>query len=166
MLVRRAGPLERAVARVCREAGAGSDERCPRRLEVVANGLPGFGGVQVAVDATLVSPVRRPTDFAPRLPGVPGRGAVPPRCRCPRGWGALGDETEAFLHRLARGKALDQRGKVAAAYARRWGQLPAVAAQGALAASLSSLPPDAGDAAAGAPPQGDDICDARWAPDS
>ena len=84
--------------------------------------------------------------------------------------GRWGDETGAFLHRLARGKALaspeDQRGKVAAAHACRWGQLLAVAAQGALAASLSSLRPDAGDAAAGAPPRGDVICDARWAPDS
>ena len=50
--------------------------------------------------------------------------------------------------------------------ARQWGQLLAVAAQGALAASLASLPPDAGDAAAGAPPQGDVVCDAGWAPDS
>ena len=65
--------------------------------------------------------------------------------------GRWGDETEAFLQRLARGKALAspevQRGKVAATYARRWGQLLAVAAQGALAASLASLPPDPGDAA-------------------
>ena len=30
-----------------------------RRLEVVAEGLPLFGGVQLALDATLVSPLRR-----------------------------------------------------------------------------------------------------------
>ena len=114
-----------------------------RRLEVVANGLPGFGGVQVAIDATLVSPVRRDGTNRPRADAEPGaalreatdhkrrstypefRGAA--RCRLVvvalEVGGRWGDETEAFLHRLARGKALaspeDQRGKVAAAYARR-----------------------------------------------
>ena len=85
VLVRRAGPLERAVARVCREAGArvatnvflrdlnlGMPLSDRRRLEVVANGLPGFGGVQVAVDATLVSPVRRDGTNQPRADASPG----------------------------------------------------------------------------------------------
>ena len=69
----RAIPLERAWARVCREAGGRvktnsylrdlnltrghtTDER---RLEVVVSGLPLHHGAQVAVDATLVSPVGR-----------------------------------------------------------------------------------------------------------
>ena len=63
-------PLERAAARVCREAGATvatnvllrdlnvvvdrQDDRC---LEVIANGLQLWGGVQLAVDTTLVSPL-------------------------------------------------------------------------------------------------------------
>ena len=66
----RGGPLERAAARVCREAGATvamhvlvrflnvvpvrQDER---RIEVIANGLPLWGGMQLAVDTTLVSPL-------------------------------------------------------------------------------------------------------------
>ena len=74
-------PLERAAARICREAGARVAENVrlrdlnldapvldDRRLEVVANALPIWGGVQVAVDTTtLVSPVR--ADGAPR-PGA------------------------------------------------------------------------------------------------
>ena len=130
VLVRRAGPLERAVARVCREAGArvatnvflrdlnlGMPLSDGRRLEVVANGLPGFGGVQVAVDATLVSPVRRDGTNRPRADAEPGlalqeatdhkrrrtetefRGAA--RCRLVvvalEVGGRWGDETEAFL---------------------------------------------------------------------
>ena len=44
-----------------------------RQIEVVANGLPLWGGAQVAVDTTLVSPVR--SDGAPRrradvVPGI------------------------------------------------------------------------------------------------
>ena len=139
-----AGPLEReAGARVAtnvflRDLNLGMPLSDVRRLEVVANGLPGFGSVQVAVDATLVSPVRRdgtndpmPTP-SPASPcgrqrttsaGAPTRSsgarAVPPRCRRPRGWGRWGDETEAFLHRLARGKALTSP-EAHAAYARRW----------------------------------------------
>ena len=66
----RGGPLERAAARVCREAGATvalnvrlrdlnvdvarQDER---RIEVIANGLALWGGSQLAVDTTLVSPL-------------------------------------------------------------------------------------------------------------
>ena len=62
---KRAGPTERVLARVCREAGArvkfnalrdmnlgvpGGDER---RIEVVAQDLPCFGGAELAVDITL-----------------------------------------------------------------------------------------------------------------
>lgn len=66
----RAPALERAAARVCREAGARVtthtllsdlnlvvDRLDERRLEVVANGLPLWNGAQVAVDTTLVSPL-------------------------------------------------------------------------------------------------------------
>lgn len=65
------GGLERAAARVCREAGARvtmhtllSDLNVPavqtfdnRRIEVIANGLPWHQGAQLAVDTTLVSPL-------------------------------------------------------------------------------------------------------------
>ena len=72
VLCRRGFAVESAAARVCREAGArvatnlfvrdmdlgvpnGGDNR---RLEVVADGLPLFGGVQLAIDTTLVSAVQ------------------------------------------------------------------------------------------------------------
>ena len=61
---------ERAAARVCREAGGTVATHvlardlnvvpfCPdeRRIEVIANGLPLWGGGQLAVDTTLVSPL-------------------------------------------------------------------------------------------------------------
>ena len=57
-----------------------------------------------------------------------------------------------------------QRTAVAAAYRRRWGQMLAVAAQGAFAASPCKLPTDVGDAYASAPLEGDVLSDARWAP--
>ena len=66
----RGGPLERAAARVCREAGAAvathvlvrdlnlqAHRHDERRIEVIANGLPLWGGSQLAVDTTLVSPL-------------------------------------------------------------------------------------------------------------
>ena len=37
----------------------GVSARDGRQIEVVANGLPLWGGAQLAVDATMVSPVRR-----------------------------------------------------------------------------------------------------------
>ena len=65
--------MENAAARVCREAGARvwtnvmvrdmdlvpNDRIDNRRLEVVADGLPLFGGAQLAIDTTLVSALRR-----------------------------------------------------------------------------------------------------------
>ena len=73
VLGRRGCALESAAARVCREAGAmvstnvmvrdldllPMDHVDARRLEVVADGLPLFHGAQVAVDTTMVSPLRR-----------------------------------------------------------------------------------------------------------
>jgi len=69
-LAARAIPLERALARVCREAGARvalnvrlADMNLDvpvhdaRHIEVVCNGLPFWHGHQLAVDATIVSPV-------------------------------------------------------------------------------------------------------------
>ena len=59
-------PLERAAARVCREGSWSQshpdlnlqvDRVDDRRLEVVANGLPLWGGQQLAVDTTLVPPL-------------------------------------------------------------------------------------------------------------
>lgn len=72
------GPLERAAARICREAGARVTTNTrvadlnvqhlsrhdDRRIEVIANGLDLWGGVQLAIDTTLVSPLTR--DGQPR----------------------------------------------------------------------------------------------------
>ena len=72
VLGRRGFALESVVARVCREGGARvttnmfvrdldldvpNAARDGRRLEVVADGLPLFGGVQLAIDTTLVFPL-------------------------------------------------------------------------------------------------------------
>ena len=73
MLGRRAFTLESAAARVCREASARvttnvmvrdldlvPQERVDgRRLEVVEDGLPLFHGAQLAVDTTMVAPLKR-----------------------------------------------------------------------------------------------------------
>ena len=84
-LARRAGPLERAAARICKEAGARVATNVAlrdlnldvpaadgRRIEVVANGLPLWQGAQVAVDATIVSPVRRDGSARPGADSEPG----------------------------------------------------------------------------------------------
>ena len=69
----RRGPLERASARICREGGARVTTNTrladliihtlsrvdDRRIEVIANGLPMWGGSQLAVDTTLVSTLTR-----------------------------------------------------------------------------------------------------------
>ena len=89
----RSVPLERTAARICREAGARVAENVllhdlnldapvldDRRLEVVANALPIWGGVQVAVDTTLVSPVRAdgaPRPGADREPGLAAPDSTP-----------------------------------------------------------------------------------------
>ena len=53
-------PIERTVARICREAGArvrfnANVGAAERRIEVLAQDLPFFGGAQLAVDVTLRS---------------------------------------------------------------------------------------------------------------
>ena len=69
-------PLEKAAARVCREAGArvttntrlmdlkidNIQRQDDRRIEVIANGLPLWGGVQLAIDTTLMSPLTRASE--------------------------------------------------------------------------------------------------------
>ena len=103
MLGRRGFALESAAARVCREAGGRvatnilvrdldlgtPDARDARRLEVVVDGLPLFGGAQLAVDTTLVSAIQgngEPRNGAAERDGValaqakrtrPSRGSRP-----------------------------------------------------------------------------------------
>ena len=81
----RGAALERAAARVCREAGArvatnvllrDMNVDVPladgRRIEVLAKGLPLWQGAQAAVDTTLVSPVTRAGGAQPQADRFPG----------------------------------------------------------------------------------------------
>ena len=81
----RAQLLEHALARVCREAGARVARNVrvadmnidvpvsdARRIEVVCNGLPFWHGTQLAVDATLVSPLTREGQPQPAADAQPG----------------------------------------------------------------------------------------------
>ena len=84
-LASRALPLERAVARVCQEAGARvarnmrlADMNLPipvadaRRIEIVCNGMPLWHGAQLAVDTTCVSPVTRSGELRQGADSRPG----------------------------------------------------------------------------------------------
>ena len=86
VLQKRGEPLEKAAARICREAGArvlenkllrdlnvdGVGAGDGRRLEVIANGVPLCGGAQLAVDATLVCPLGRNGAAHPRTANEDG----------------------------------------------------------------------------------------------
>ena len=91
-LKRRATPVERAVARICREAGAvvrtearlkdmnlGIAAADGRRIDVLAQGLPCRSGAQLAVDVTLRSPVTARGEAQPRAATIDG--AVAERAR-------------------------------------------------------------------------------------
>ena len=193
--------LERAAGRMCREAGARvawnvflrdmnldvpvTDER---RIEVVANGLPIWRGAQLAVDTTLVCPLR--ADGAPRpqadqVPGLALRDARRKKrrqtCRELRrarrfrlvvlGFevgGRWHEESVDFVRRLARAGALQapaylQRA-TAQSFAHRWSALLAVAAQRAFASSLLELPLQGEVNLDGeSPAQSDLLADGRWA---
>ena len=87
-LAHRGFAVESAVARVCREGGGrvatnrmirDLDLAIPsagdsRRIEVIVDGLSLFGGAQLAVDATMVSPVR--ADGLPREGAAAGDGVA------------------------------------------------------------------------------------------
>ena len=140
LLCRRLGfAVERVVARVCREGGArvstnimvrDMDLAVPipgdsRRIEVLADGLALFGGVQLAMDTTLVSPLHADGTARPgaarndgvalrvarrrkerRYPELSGHNN---RCRLVVLAGEVGgrwsDETRTFIRSLARFKA-------------------------------------------------------------
>ena len=85
-LAARAPPLEQAVARICREAGATVARNVAladmniadavldgRRIEIVANGLHAYHGQQVAIDTTCVSPLTRTGQPHPGTTTEPGR---------------------------------------------------------------------------------------------
>ena len=187
VLGRRGFPIESAVARVCREAGGRvttnvrvQDLDIPpgaapdnRRLEVVVDGLPLFHGAQLAVDATMVSPVRRDgtarrqcamTDGAamtqarrrkertyPELAQVHGRARlVVVACEVGGRWSR---EALSFVHSLSKAKARSEpeefREVVERAWVRRWSSLLACAAARAFACRYSR-----GDALQGSTVQG------------
>ena len=172
----RGGPLERAAARVCREAGAAvalnvlvrdlnvdPARQDDRRIEVIANGLPLWGGAQLAVDTTLVSPLT--AAGLPRRAGGRTAGAAlltarrakertyPELCRSNRcrltvialeiggRWSA---EAATFVRLLARCRARSapppSRAAAISAFTLRWSALLSFAAARSFAASLLSLP--------------------------
>ena len=172
----RSGPLERAAARICREAGATvalnvrlrdlnvdvarQDER---RIEVIANGLALWGGAQLAVDTTLVSPLT--SAGAPRRSAGRTAGAAlalarkakertypelrqSARCKLVvlalELGGRWSTEAATFVRLLARlhSRAVpaSSRGPSISAFTARWSALLSFAAARAFAASLPSLP--------------------------
>ena len=134
-----------------------------RRLEVVADGLPLSGGVQLAVDTTLVSPLhcdgtaRRHTahvdgavlEVARRKKEATYPELVAPRARARLVvWagevnGRWSEETKAFLSLPAKAKARSEtpvmRRRVEQAWRMRWGAMLACTAARAFAASLLNL---------------------------
>ncbi len=179
VLRRRGTPLEKAMARVCREAGARVAENVflrdlnvggisawdGRQLEVVANGLPLWGGVQLAVDATLVCPVRRNGAPQPNADRSDGAQLEAARARKERKYrellasrrsrlvvlalevgGRWSEEAATFVRLLARAKARAHprilRRSVQLAYMQRWTGLLAIAAHRAFANTLLELPVD------------------------
>ena len=101
--------LENVVARICREAGGrvttnvlvrnldlvGPDVEDNKRLEVVADGLPLFGGAQLAIDTTVVNALRadgtarrrqRPsTEWRQQRPDAGNAGLTPSWLVCTEG---------------------------------------------------------------------------------
>jgi hypothetical protein len=157
-----------------------------RRLEVVANGLPLWGGAQLAVDTTLVSPLRRNGEarrLAATEPGVALRAArrdkertypelvIGRRCRLVvlafEVGGRWSEEAASFVRLLARAKARSApellRASVARAWAARWANHLSCAAQRAFATSLLELPlANENNVDGEPPPLGDLLSDCRW----
>ena len=177
VLGRRGFALESAAARVCREAGGRvatnilvrdldlgtPDARDARRLEVVVDGLPLFGGAQLAVDTTLVSAIQgngEPRNGAAERDGValaqakrkkartypelvrPGARARLVVLALETG-GRWSKDARTFVQLLTRARArseprLIQR-RVEQAWRLRWYSILSCAAARALAASLLEL---------------------------
>ena len=171
-LKRRAKPREVAMARICREAGAtvkthakprdmnigvaASDER---GIEVLAQDLPLWSGMQLAVDVTLRSAISAAGAARPRAAmedGVVANGArrdkevaypelvASKRCRLVvaaiETGGRWSDEAALFIEDLACARARDAvfylRAAAALAWQRRWARLMATSCAAAFARSL------------------------------
>ena len=172
VLGRRGFAVESAAARVCRVTlnmmVRDMDFSVPhahntRRLEIVADGLPLFGGTQLAIDTTLVSTLhcdgsarrgaahrdgvalltarRKKERTYPELIGPHARARLVVLA------GEVGsrwsDETRSFLCQLARAKARSEpsilRGRAEQAWRLRWASPLACSAARAFAASLLNL---------------------------
>ena len=196
VLSKRGFPLEAAAARICREAGGrvqanvfvrdlnveGPPLEDGRRLEVVANNLPLFGGAQLAIDTTLVSPLRRDGTARPRADTCNGAALSAARRRKEKTYpelaggggrarlvvlaaevgGRWSQESRHFLRQLARARARAEpqvlRVAAAAAWRRRWSCLLSVAAQRSFAESLlETAYPGGGGGADGETPSTDDV---------
>ena len=169
----RGGPLERAAARVCREAGARVTTHTrladlnvqhvqhidDRRIEVIANGLALWGGAQLAVDTTLVSPLTRAGEPRRRAGRFAGAALTDARKAKARAYpellrnsrcrlvvlgievgGRWSEEATSFITSLARTKTRDTpaplRHAASTSLISRWTALLTHAAMTAFAASL------------------------------
>ena len=164
----------------------GISSRDSRQIEVVANGLPLWGGAQLAVDATLVSPIRRngrPQPHAADTDGIQLRTARrrkeqkyaellrSRRCRLVviaiETGGRWSDEALQFVRLLARCKARAYprilRRSAQLAWSSRWLGVLAVAAHRALAHTLLELPVSEAGCDGDAPCFEDVLHDARLA---
>ena len=134
-----------------------------RRLEVIANGLPLFHGEQLAVDTSLVSPIKRDGTARPDAHRTDGIALQAARARKEATYpellgggrcrlvvlalevgGRWSDEAAEFVWNLAVARARSApdalRKAAAQAYHRRWTGLLAFAAANAFAASLLEEP--------------------------
>ena len=177
VLGRRGFAVESAGARICREAGGrvvfnamlrdfdlGAPNRLDsRRVEILADGLPLFGGAQLAVDTTLVSALHCDGSAHSHAANVDGAVLLAARRRKERTYpelvtprararlvvlagevgGRWSEETRRFLSLLAKAKARSEphilRKRVEQAWRLRWGGILACAAARAFAASLLDL---------------------------
>ena len=169
---KRATPTERMLARICREAGArvrynaflrdmnvhvpANDER---RIEVLAQDLPCFGGAQLAVDITLRSVLGSSGQPKPHAADVDGAVLMAARrdkeatypelaasTRCMlvvvaiETGGRWSEEAVQFIWQLAQAKAQDapryMTQQVALAWERRWTRMLSTVCASSFAASL------------------------------
>ena len=158
-----------AMHTLVRDLNVGSVPGDDRRIEVIANGLPLWGGMQLAVDTTLVSALSStgaPRRYQNRAEGAALRQArrakertypellrLDSRCRLVvlalEVGGRFSPETVDFVQRLARARARSVpprvRGAVSAAFARRWSSFLAAGGLWALpahsAAGVDGPPP-------------------------
>ena len=142
---------------------SGISARDTRQIEVVANGLPMWGGSQLALDATLVSPVRRNGEPQPLASDEDGAQLRVARRRKERTYpelvrssrcrlvvigmevgGRWSEEALRFISLLAKAKTRGMprimRMSARLAFQQRWTGILSVAAQRALAATLLDLP--------------------------